>query len=57
LIVRNVVVRQSAPFAVFEPLVKHLVTADMEIPNVGRDALKELGSLGISVLTTICRGY
>ena len=42
LVVGNVIIGERAAFAVFEPFFTDLVAADMEIPDLGRDAFKIL---------------
>src|ERR1019366_8683438 len=48
LVMLDVVVRERAAFAVFEPLLAHLIAADAHLPHDGRNALEILVGIDIN---------
>lgn len=47
LVVGDVVLRQGAAFAIFEPLFANLVAANVEVPDVFRHSFKALGRVDL----------
>src|SRR6266487_3246004 len=48
LVMLNILERQSSPLAVLQPLMTHLVTANMEIPHLWRYSLKILHLIDVN---------